>query len=158
MSGSGTRRLIRELQDVQKSLPPHLISLRPATEADLSHWECRFAGQDDGPFSGGVFTVDVRCDDRYPMGPPTMKFLTKVCHPNVDIRTGEICLDILKAQWSPAWTLAAACTAVRELLASPAPDSPLNIDAANLLRAGDILGYESLVKMYVDLHARPARE
>lgn len=153
---SGTRRLIRELAEVQTSLPPHLLSLHPATEADLSRWRCTFSGQVDSPYALGVFVVDIACGEGYPMRPPTMKFATPIVHPNVDVRSGEICLDVLKQQWSPAWTLAAACTAVRELLVSPEPDSPLNIDAANLLRAGDMLGYESLVRLYVELYARPS--
>jgi len=45
------------------------------------------------------------------------------------LKTGEICLDVLRNQWSPAWTISTACTAVRALLESPEPDSPLNIDA-----------------------------
>ena len=47
-------------------------------------------------------------------------------------QTGEICLDVLKSQWSPAWTISAACTAVRALLESPEPDSPLNVDAGTI--------------------------
>ena len=84
-----------------------------------------------------------------------MRFITKICHPNINFKTGEICLDILQNQWSPAWTLQSACTAVRELLVSPETDSPLNIDAANLLRCGDILGFNSLVQMYIDMYALP---
>ena len=80
-------------------------------------------------------------------------------------QTGEICLDVLRNQWSPAWTISTACTAVRALLESPEPDSPLNIDAgkslnrrqlmlANLLRSGDQEGYDCLVKLYTHMHAK----
>ncbi|CAG8721093.1 9297_t:CDS:2, partial [Scutellospora calospora] len=37
--------------------------------------------------------------------------------------------DILKAAWSPAWTLQSACMAIRLLLSNPEPTSPLNCDA-----------------------------
>lgn len=48
-------------------------------------------------------------------------------------QTGEICLDVLKTDWSPAWTLASALLAVQSLLASPEPSSPLNVDAGALV-------------------------
>lgn len=44
-------------------------------------------------------------------------------------QTGEICLDILKTTWSPAWTLQSVCRAILALLSQAEPDSPLNCDA-----------------------------
>ena len=76
-------------------------------------------------------------------------------------QTGEICLDILKNAWSPAWTLQSVCRAILSLLAHAAPDSPLNCDAGNLLRAGDVLGYNSMARCYTVEYAsarRPRRE
>lgn len=132
-----------------------MLTLAPVSEDDLSHWKATFAGQEDSPYSEGVFELDIVTRDDYPLHPPSIRFVTRICHPNINFKTGEICLDILKSQWSPAWTIQSACTAVRELLVSPEPDSPLNIDAANLLRCGDLLGYQSLVRMYVDMFALP---
>lgn len=149
------RRLLKEFSSLQKSPSPHLLSLRPVHEDDLTHWHATFSGQADSPYSDGIFELDIVAPTDYPIRPPTIRFLTKICHPNINWKTGEICLDILKTQWSPAWTIQTACTAVRELLVSPEPDSPLNIDAANLMRCGDLAGYESLVRLYVEMYALP---
>lgn len=63
-------------------------------------------------------------------------------------QTGEICLDILKKEWSPAWSLQAACRAVTALLSAPDADSPLNCDAGNMVRAGDMQAFASVARMY----------
>jgi hypothetical protein len=41
-----------------------------------------------------------------------------------------------------------ALQAILALMSDAAPDSPLNCDAGNLLRAGDIRGYNALARMY----------
>lgn len=56
-------------------------------------------------------------------------------------------------EWSPAWGLKSACRAIISLLADPEADSPLNCDAGNMLRAGDLIAYHSMVKMYRIEHA-----
>jgi len=57
-------------------------------------------------------------------------------------------LDILKKEWTPAWTLMSACRAIVALLADPAPDSPLNCDAGNMLRAEDHEAFRSTAALY----------
>jgi len=107
------------------------------------------------PYSGGLYLLAISIPSDYPLTPPSIKFLTKIFHPNVHFDSGDICLDILKKEWSPAWSLQASLRAVLSLMGDPEADSPLNCDAGNMLRAGDILAFESVAKMYNQEAAKP---
>lgn len=161
-------RLSKELKDIQASPEPDIklepydrerhdmralkqttTALPPAAGgADLYSWIAAVSGPPDSPFEGGTYHVLLRVPRDYPMSPPAATFLTHVFHPNVNFATGEICLDILKHRWSPAWTLSSVCRAISSLLACPEADSPLNCDAGNLVRAGDMVGYRAMVRLY----------
>lgn len=80
-----------------------------------------------------MFKLSIQIPDRYPFQPPQIKFITRIYHPNID-DTGRICADILKTgekgQWKPAINLGTALTSLRQLLAAPNPDDPLDADIA----------------------------
>jgi peroxin-4 len=80
--------------------------------------------------------------------PYSLLSFIQIFHPNVHFRTGDICLDILKQEWSPAWGLQAACRAVLALLSDYDADSPLNCDAGNMVRGGDLAAYNDTAAMY----------
>lgn len=83
------------------------------------------------------------------MSPPKVKFMTHIFHPNIHYESGEICLDILKAEnWQAAWTLESLSRAIVNLLINPNAESPLNCDAGNAIRAGDMLAYETMAYMF----------
>ena len=167
-SGTSTKRLLREYQAVQRELGllpahphrspsanPDLLELRPwdVEGEDLTEWTAILRGPPSGSYTSGVFELSITIPPSYPTKPPSISFKTKIFHPNISFSTGEICLDILKAQWTPAWSLSSACTAILALLDSPEPDSPLNVDAATLYRAGDKRAYDSMCRMYTHLYA-----
>lgn len=104
---------------------------------------------------GGLWTLTISIPPTYPNAPPSIKFQTPCCHPNVNFKTGEICLDLLNGSaWTPAYSIVKTLEAVQQLLgAGGEPDSPLNLDVAKLLRAGDVLGAEALVRFYTQMLA-----
>jgi peroxin-4 len=118
----------------------------PTTE--LKEWSAVIRGPPDTPFEDYLFTLAIELTSEYPLVPPTMRFVTKIFHPNVHFATGDICIDILKKEWSPAWSLQSACRAVMAILSEPVHDSPLNCDAGNMLRAGDLVAFRTMARMY----------
>ncbi|KAK3113477.1 hypothetical protein LTR53_009190 [Teratosphaeriaceae sp. CCFEE 6253] len=103
---------------------------------------------------GGVWTLSISVLPTYPNTPPEIHFKTPICHANVSFTTGEICLDLLKTSWTPAYGIVSTLEAVQQLLnAGGEPDSPLNLDIAVLLREGDLVAAESLVRFYTKLYA-----
>ncbi|ORZ03735.1 ubiquitin-conjugating enzyme/RWD-like protein [Syncephalastrum racemosum] len=150
-----SRRLLKELRDYEREAAAHpeILELTPESDDSLLKWTAQLAGLPGTPYEGGVFDLSISIPSNYPIHPPTIHFVTKICHPNVHFKTGEICLDILKTAWSPAWTLKSTILAVSLLLSNPEASSPLNCDAANLLRCNDQLAYESLIRMYTQLYA-----
>lgn len=144
---TAVNRLKKELREASTSNDED-IKLRLVDPNDLFRWEALIRGPPDTPFEGGTYRVHLRIPSDYPMVPPTAQFVTKVFHPNIAFLSGEVCLDILKSKWSPAWTVSSVCRAICNLLSDPEADSPLNCDAGNLVRAGDIVGYTNVARMY----------
>uniref|UniRef100_A0A7S1VE29 UBC core domain-containing protein n=1 Tax=Grammatophora oceanica TaxID=210454 RepID=A0A7S1VE29_9STRA len=147
---AAAKRLRKELQNLEKS--KHEVDdvfLRPTNpEESILMWTALLKGPPDTAYEGGVFQLNIRCGSDYPLVPPNIKFMTKIFHPNIHFKTGDVCLDILKKEWSPAWGLQAACRAVLALLSDPDADSPLNCDAGNMVRSNDMLAYRSTARMY----------
>mmetsp|Transcript_8647 Transcript_8647/g.13038 ORF Transcript_8647/g.13038 Transcript_8647/m.13038 type:complete len:174 (+) Transcript_8647:177-698(+) len=151
-----SKRLRKELQNLErskksvKSQNEHDdIFLRPTNPSkSILHWTALLRGPPDTPFENGVFQISIKCNSEYPLSPPSISFVTPIFHPNIHFKTGDVCLDILKKEWSPAWGLLAACRAVLALLSDPDADSPLNCDAGNLVRNGDMTAYWSTARMF----------
>ena len=135
-------RLLKELSSRSEE-----FKLQPVAD-DLTHWTAIIPGPEATPFEGGRFTLDFRLPENYPFSSPKVIFKTRIFHPNIHFDSGEICLDVLKTDWSPAWSLESICRAVVALLSSPNAESPLNCDAGNMIRAGDMRAFNSMAKMY----------
>jgi ubiquitin-conjugating enzyme E2 D/E len=124
-------RITRELADLHSD-PPANCSAGPEGD-DLFRWEGVIFGPADSPYAGGVFKLKIIFPVDYPFKCPTISFLTKIYHPNINA-AGIICLDILKNQWSPALTISKVLLSICSLLCDPNPNDPLVPEIAHLYK------------------------
>ena len=138
------RRLMHDLKVAQAD-----DSIIAGPEEDnLFRWHATITGPVDSPWDGGIFNLVMEFSDEYPNVPPKVKFLSQVFHPNVYV-DGNICLDILKTQWSPTYDVCGLLISIQSLLADPNPNSAANPEAAELHKNNRPM-YEARVRQLVE--------
>ncbi|KAI1814490.1 ubiquitin-conjugating enzyme [Poronia punctata] len=150
-SRSATKRLLRELHvwEKERETETGIERLGPINEEELLRWEAVINGRGVGlGYDEGRWLLSIDIPPTYPLAPPKMTFRTEIVHANVNLKTGEICLDLLKDAWTPAYSVLECVRAVRMLLSCPETDSPLNVDVAALVRAGDTVAARRLVEYW----------
>ena len=125
------KRIQKELKDLEKE-PPSNCSAGPQG-SDLFHWKGTIMGPSDSPYAGGLFWLNIHFPSDYPFKPPKVIFDTKIYHPNINA-SGNICLDILGSEWSPALSISKVLLSISSLLTDPNPDDPLVSEIAKLYK------------------------
>ncbi|KAF8533111.1 ubiquitin-conjugating enzyme [Trichophaea hybrida] len=118
-----------------------------------SEFYVRFKGPDETPFTGGTWKVHVELPDQYPYKSPSIGFVNRIFHPNIDELSGSVCLDVINQTWSPMFDMINIFEVfLPQLLRYPNPTDPLNGEAAALLMR-EPKQYEAKVKEYVQKYA-----
>lgn len=124
------------------------------SDENVSTLHFDLVGPVDTPFEGGLFRIKLSLPSDYPNSAPKGWFLTKIFHPNVNFKTGEICVSTLKKDWSKTTGLKHVLVVIRCLLIEPNPESALNEDAGKLLLE-NYADYFARAKMMTKVHAKP---
>lgn len=117
------------------------MTLSP-NEANLFQWHATIPGPSGSVYEGGIFNVEIILPDDYPyaahpfsksikthsvcrFSAPKATFLTKIYHMNISER-GQVCVDLLKHNWSPALSLFKVMLSLSSLLTDPNPSKLFN--------------------------------
>eukprot|EP01071_Lankesteria_metandrocarpae_P007942 Lankesteria_metandrocarpae@DN4825_c0_g1_i3.p1 len=123
-------------------------------DGDVQNFHVKFHGPKGTVYEGGVWKVHVVLPEDYPFASPSIGFVNKILHPNVDESSGTVCLDVINQTWTPLYSLVNVFEIfLPQLLTYPNASDPLNEEAAVLLMR-DKLKYYDRVKEYVKQYAR----
>jgi len=116
------KRIQKELVDITIDPPPN-CSAGPKGD-NIYEWVSTIMGPAGSPYAGGIFYLDIHFSNDYPFKPPKVTFRTRIYHCNIN-SNGNICLDILKDNWSPALTISKVLLSICSLLTDANPKDPL---------------------------------
>jgi len=117
------------------------------SERNIFVWDAYIQAPENCSFEYGVFKVQIKFPNSYPMSPPRIKFIKPVIfHPNV-YPDGTVCISILHSpgedpfqyekaceRWTPSYGIDKVLLCIANLLAEPNIESPANVDAAKMYR------------------------
>ncbi|XP_021962015.1 ubiquitin-conjugating enzyme E2 R2 isoform X2 [Folsomia candida] len=176
-SGAGTsavRALAMEYKNVVEE-PVEGFRVRLLNDDNLFDWEVAIFGPPDTLYMGGYFKAHMRFPQDYPYSPPTLRFQSRVWHPNV-YENGDLCISILHPpvddpqsgelpceRWNPTQNVRTILLSVVSLLNEPNTSSPANVDASVMYRRwkeskGKDKEYENIIKKQVGLSKAEAEK
>ena len=144
------KRLGRELQRFQNN-PPAWASPPILVGDDMYKWKVQLQGPEGTAYATGNFTLIIEIPTDYPFKPPTCTFETTVYHPNVKTDTGEICMQSIIDSWSPQLKIEAVLETIRNLLAEPNLENPLEPSIGDQYK-NKKSKFDDTVKKYIAKH------
>eukprot|EP00798_Chlamydomonas_sp_ICE-L_P013409 gene13409-19260_t len=121
----------RDIDVMKLMMSDHTVIVE---EDNINDFYVEFKGPKDSDYEGGTWKVHVELPEAYPYKSPSIGFVNRVYHPNVDEIAGSVCLDVINQSWSPMFDLINVFEVfLPQLLMYPNPADPLNGEAAELL-------------------------
>ncbi|KAL5285685.1 CDC34 family protein [Megaselia abdita] len=145
MSSAAVRALSLEYKSLLSD-PVEGFRVKLIKEENLFEWEVAIFGPPQTLYEGGYFKAHMKFPSDYPYSPPSIRFLSKVWHPNV-YENGDLCISILHPpiddpqsgelpceRWNPTQNVRTILLSVISLLNEPNSFSPANVDASVMYR------------------------
>jgi len=164
---SAVRALQLELKKIAEE-PVEGFRVRLVHDDSIFEWEVAIFGPPGTLYEGGYFKALMKFPQDYPYSPPSVRFVTKMWHPNV-YDNGDVCISILhppiddpqsgelpSERWNPTQNVRTILLSIISLLNEPNTSSPANVDASVMYRKwkegkGKEKEYENIIRKQVQV-------
>merc|ERR1719203_846598 len=124
--------LLRVQADLGELQLPNNAQLSLPNKEDLSTIKVAVT-PNSGYWKGATYNFTFAFPEEYPIKPPKVTLDDKIYHPNIDLQ-GNVCLNLLKADWRPILGVQQIVHGLIFLFLEPNPADPLNQEAAEVFR------------------------
>ncbi|XP_061172201.1 protein asteroid homolog 1-like [Saccostrea echinata] len=163
--GGAVKALQLELKKIREE-PVEGFRVNLMNDDSLFEWEVAIFGPPGTMYEGGYFKAHMKFPQDYPYNPPSVKFISKMWHPNV-YENGDVCISILhppvddpqsgelpSERWNPTQNVRTILLSIISLLNEPNTFSPANVDASVMYRKwkdskGKDKEYENIIRKQV---------
>ncbi|XP_060063665.1 ubiquitin-conjugating enzyme E2 R2-like [Ylistrum balloti] len=164
--GGAVKALQLELKKIKEE-PVEGFRVNLIEDENLFEWEVAIFGPPGTLYEGGYFKAHMKFPADYPYNPPSVKFMSKMWHPNV-YENGDVCISILhppvddpqsgelpSERWNPTQNVRTVLLSIISLLNEPNTFSPANVDASVMYRKwkdskGKDKEYENIIRKQVE--------
>ena len=138
---------IRLKSDKSTYVPQSQVKLEWPEESNLQKLviTINMKNEDGVYWKGGIYQFTCDFPDQYPISPPKVHCNTPIYHPNIDTE-GNVCLNILRKDWRPFYTIQGIIFGLLILFNDPCADDPLNHQAAAVMRDNHNLFVQNIQK------------
>ncbi len=135
---AGELRLQKEMTDLGKDLDPSVKMTFPDPNNIMEFNVSIKINDEESLWYPATYNFNIKVPPNYPHDPPRCTCTTKIYHPNIDL-SGNVCLNILRADWKPILGVSIVLIGLKMLFLEPNANDPLNHEAANVMRADPTL-------------------
>ena len=146
---AANRRLMKELSDFAKAGVQGVKV--EARGGNMQLWDVIIDGPAGTPYEGGHFKAELTFPPDYPMKPPTMKFCTKIYHPNIQ-EDGHACIQSLN-KWAPSVMMKRVLEDLIHILANPDGTQAVN-ENVGVQFMQDRAAFEQQARQYTREYAK----
>lgn len=125
-------------------------------DGKINHWNVAVKAPSETPYEGGIFQLEIVFLEGYPQTAPTIRFKTRIYHPNVNMDAGRICHSILDRHWRPDRHIAGndgLLYHIYALMVTPEFKDPLNSFAAQQYLESPSK-FKEAARQYTEEHAK----